>query len=316
MVSVRLATPDDAAAICEVYKSEVAQWVRVAPDGTKSPATYEELTDLERQAYGGAWMVPGALRTHLEDVLRSGQWPLVAEEGGMILGEMEVYVGPDPDLGRAAHIDILQVHRKEQRRGLGRALVEDGIRRAVEARCDSLTVNPEPAAVGFYAKFGLTEVAAREKDYSLLLDNLSGGIVRDTVQAPLASFEPLERLPLLLGRFQTSYATWVKGRWNLADPTHLRKEEGHIPSLNTYYRLRAFMRRESTAVLQAWSPEGSDVGEIVGCCARRAIAFGCDALTTTIDSRYVSQVEALGGTLGEEFVLLRLAIGNTRSSTR
>ncbi|MDE1821517.1 MAG: GNAT family N-acetyltransferase [Euryarchaeota archaeon] len=308
MVSIRPATPEDAEAISEIHRLEVVEWRQVRPDGSLVPSRYEDLTDRERLSYGGAWMVPSALRAHLEALLAAGQWTFVAEEDGRLLGEIEVYVGPDPDMGRTAHIDMLEVRKDEQRKGVGRRLVEEVRQRAVAQGCESLTVTPERTAVEFYVKCDLREVVAREKDFELPLGERLGAGQVESQLTHLTSFAPLEHRPLLLGRFQSSFATWLKGWKHLGDPTFLRHEEGWWPSEGTYYRLTQFMRREATAVLQAWVPGPQHLRGVLDSASVRAKQLGYDRITTTVDTRFLGMLEGLEGTVGDESVLLGLKL--------
>jgi ribosomal protein S18 acetylase RimI-like enzyme len=309
MVHVRLATEDDAVGICQVYLTDVVEWYRTLPDGSRISARYEDLSAFERYLHGGPWMDPESCSVHIRSVVDSGQWPLVAIEGNEVVGELELIVGPDPRWKKTAHIDVLTVHREFRGRGVGRALVGDGRRRAEEASCDWITTNPEETAIEFYRKCGLETVLARQQDFSLPVTIKGPGRVAAPVPAPLASFAPLERLDHILGRFQTSYADWIKWAWPLPGLTgRIRREEGAIPPLNAYYRLRQDSRREKTAELQAWAPDSSNLPELLRSCVCRAEHLGFDGVETTIDAGDLPRVSSLGGTWGKETMILGRAL--------
>ncbi|MGA7477018.1 MAG: GNAT family N-acetyltransferase [Thermoplasmata archaeon] len=262
-------------------------------------------------------MDPETCLVHVRSVLSSGQWPLVALEGNQIIGELEMIVGPDPRWKKTAHIDVLTVHREFRRRGVGRALVGDGRRRAEEAGCDLITTNPEETAIEFYRKCGLGTVLARQQDLRLPVTIKGPEKVAEPVPARLASFAPLERLDHVLGRFQTSYADWIKWEWPLPGLTgRIRREEGTIPSLNAYYRLYQNNRQEEVAELQAWAPDSSNLPELLRSCVYRAEHLGFDRIETTIDAGDLARVSGLGGTLGKETMILGDALEKTDPTDR
>jgi GNAT superfamily N-acetyltransferase len=306
MVTVRLATPDDATAIAQVFCSDVDKWFRWAPEGPGPQASYEELTQKDRWFNGGPWIDPGICRIHLEQALASGALPLVVQESGQILGEMEVIMGPDTVWGKVAHIDVLQVARGAQRKGMGRALVMAGLSRAIQSGCDLYTTNPAEAAVGFYAKCGMVNPIAGQREFTLPVDVSFSKDASKVVPGPIASFEPLRSMRLLFGRFQTSYAEWIKGQWSLAEmagfPVLL--EEGFVPDLSAYYRLAHWPPRTSSASLKGWVSDRTKLQELLITCAGRARDLGCDAIITTVGVNEAAHFENMYGTFGKESVLL------------
>ncbi len=305
MTYVRAATKRDAPGICQVYRSEVDSWYRTLPDGSQVPSKYEDLSLFERFLHGGPWMDLEGCSAHLRGVLASGQWPLVAIEGDRVVGEMEVVVGPDRRWGRTAHMDVLNVERGFQRKGAGRALVLDARRRAKDAGCVTLTTNPEATAVEFYRKCGLVNVLARQQELSLPVEVAGTEGTFEILPGPILSFAPLEPLDHVLGRFQTSFANWVRSQWSvpsLAD--RLQQEEGAIPSQRAYYRLCQSARRETSVSLYAWAPDASELPDLLRSCVRRAKALGYDTVETTVDSSDLARIAEVGGSLGRETMLL------------
>jgi len=301
MTNVRLATEQDAVGISEVYRSDVDAWYRMLPDGSRVPARYEELDLFGRFLHGGPWMDPEGCSAHLRGVLASGQWPLVAIEGDRVVGEMEVVVGPDMRWGKTAHIDALNVHREFRRKGAGRALMMDARRRAEEAGCEIITTNPEEAAVGFYHKCGLVDVVARQQELRLPSETQEVEEVPGLVTGPIRSFAPLEPLEHVLGRFQTSFADWVRWDWSVTGLTdHLRWEEGAMPSLGAYYRLGQSAMREKSVYLYAWAPDSARLPELLRACVHRANVLGYDTVETTVDGNDLPRVSGMGGSLGKE----------------
>jgi GNAT superfamily N-acetyltransferase len=305
MAYVRLATERDAPGICQVYRSEVDAWYRTLPDGSRVPSRYEELSLFERFLHGGPWMDPEGCSAHVRGVLASGQWPLIAIEGDGVVGEMEVVMGPDRRWGRTAHIDVLDVHRDFQRKGAGRALVFDARQRARDAGCGTLTTNPEATAVEFYRKCGLVNVLARQQELTLPVEAAGTEEAPELLPGPIRSFAPLEPLDHVLGRFQTSFANWIRSGWSVPGLTdRLKQEEGAVPSRRAYYRLCQSALRETSVSLYAWAPDASELPDLLRSCVRRARALGYDTVETTVDGSDLPRVAGMGGTLGRETMIL------------
>lgn len=302
---VRPATPGDAPQITRVHASDVEIWYRWKLDLTKVEAKREDLSPWERYMLGGWWLEEPLCRAHLEKFLQLGQWPLVAELDGRIIGEMEVIVGPDPGWGWTAHIDALVVERGFRHQGAGRALVEEGRRLALEAGCSSYTLCPEDTAVGFYRKCGLTDVWARQRDVRVPLGEGSALRPWDVRPGDLRSFTPLEGLPLRLGRFQTSYDEWIKGPLVLAEyQDRLLREEGSVPELGGYYRLRPDPRSPTNVFLNAWGPPEVKISDLLGALSSRARLLGYQTLLTTIDLGDLPLTSSWELSLGPESIIL------------
>jgi hypothetical protein len=251
-------------------------------------------------------MDPGSCRIHLEQVLGSKCWPLVVEENGQIKGEMEVVVGPDPVWGMVAHIDVLQVHREFQRKGMGKALVMDGLARAIQSGCDMYTTCPADSAVGFYAKCGLTNVIAGERELTLPVDLVSSKGASDVERCTLSTFDPLLSKRLLLGRYQTSFSEWLKGKWAVERDTGylVPVEEGFVASLGAYYRLSHWPPGPRSLGLKGWVSDSAKLPELIATVAQRVRELGSDTIITSVDVKELSKLENIGGTYGKESMLL------------
>ncbi len=93
---------------------------------------------------------------HINALLLDGQLPIVAELDGKIVGEAEVFLSEEPINGepkRIAHLDVIEVHPKFRRMGIGRALIEH-IDATLRGRIDFLTAQPSDKALEFYKKTG------------------------------------------------------------------------------------------------------------------------------------------------------------------
>lgn len=310
-MKVRTATPADGEAVSRVHVSTVDPWTVRDDAALRPPRPFVELTPFERFSLGGPWMDPGACGQHLARVLASGQWPLVVEDdSGRVVGEAEVIVGPDVHWGRTAHLDVMAVAREGQRKGYGSALVREARRRAEEAGCATLTTNPEPDAVEFYRRNGLHEVLARQREFSVPVPRGGAAASAALPAPPLSDFAELAPLDLLLGRFQTSYATWIKATWPVEGFTdRLRREEGTLLLRRTRYRLGQVARRTASASACLWADPATDLAEAARLLAERARELGYLTLETTVDPARASELAGLPGlSWGEESVLLGAAL--------
>jgi GNAT superfamily N-acetyltransferase len=153
---VRLARLDDAAAIVDVHLSHVPRWYRQIGN-EQHEVSYGDLTLDERFGFGGPWMSQETCAIHLNNLLLHRQMPLVAEENGRVVGEMELFVGREgPSYGKNCHIGLLYVHKEAQDRGIGRMMVERAVRHAEENRCDTITVASVQTCEEFYRKCGFS----------------------------------------------------------------------------------------------------------------------------------------------------------------
>jgi len=126
---VRAASAQDAAGIVGLQKAAnpYGDWYR-NPLQRLGPASYEDLTPLERYLHGGFGMDLSLFRRHLYELERRGFPVLVAEEGGRIVGECETWLDEEPEpFGRYA-----EVARLASGSPLNSAVERDLITRAAE----------------------------------------------------------------------------------------------------------------------------------------------------------------------------------------
>ena len=100
-----------------------------------------------------------ALRREADDLIS-----LVAEEEGEIVGQilfspMRMERSPDGErTPRLSGLGPMAVRPDHQRRGIGSALIREGIDRCREAGCDAIFVLGHP---GYYPRFGFVPASAR-----------------------------------------------------------------------------------------------------------------------------------------------------------
>ncbi len=202
-LTIRPATPEDAAAITAVHCSHIRVWRR---GGKGEPVPYEALSLYERWLHGGPWMSVETCAAHLRRWLGAGHLARVALRGDEGVGEAE-FVEDDepPPYGHVLHISLLYVHAAHLGRGAGRALVEAGGALARERGCVALTTQPEREAEPFYRRMGFEpwlwlrewQAPARE-----------GPLPADLCRADDAPYPARQGLALRVGRYQTGRHMW------------------------------------------------------------------------------------------------------------
>ncbi len=198
---LRPARLEDAPAITALHRS--------VDGGTISP----QASLLERWREGGPWMAVESCAVHLNHMLRTpGRYLLVADLEGQVIGEMEGYLTREAPPFDALHIALLYVHRRYQRMGVGRRLLEGAFGLARELGVGYVTTQPEREAENFYRRMGFSPWLTMWE----MQAEATGRSWR--WRRPLAEWEqPSERLALRIGRYQCGPQEWD----NLFPPIHL-----------------------------------------------------------------------------------------------
>jgi ribosomal protein S18 acetylase RimI-like enzyme len=257
---IRLARLDDAAAIAEVHLSHVPRWYRQI--GNKQhEVRYGDLTLDERCGFGGPWASVETCAIHLNNLLLRRQMPMVAEENGRIVGEMEMFVGREaPPYGKNCHIGLLYVRKDAQGRGIGRQMVGQAVKYAKEARCNTLTVASVLTCEEFYRKCGfafhdtVVEIEAATGDYLVDMSTMPAQVSIQTFTWGMS---------MKIGRLQSSaYHVFEMGDdFALPSETDYRHVKAFVsvndnPSLLSYICLPS-----GTAEVGAWS-KGAGMGDL------------------------------------------------------
>jgi hypothetical protein len=153
---IRLARLDDAAAITDVHRSHVSRWYRVIGN-EQHDMSYDDLTLDERFGFGGPWMSVETCAIHLNNLLLRRCLPMIAEQEGRVVAEMELFVGREgPRYGMNCHIGLLFVHPEYMGRGIGNKMVDRAVEMAKERNCDTLTVASDENHENFYRHCGFS----------------------------------------------------------------------------------------------------------------------------------------------------------------
>ncbi|WP_048149850.1 GNAT family N-acetyltransferase [Palaeococcus ferrophilus] len=261
-------------------------------------------TIFERYLRGGPWMSLETCSIHTNNLLLHGGLPVVALVEGETAGHAEFLMSEEPIHGvgtKLTHLDVLQVKEGFRGRGVGRALVEFGIRTGRQEGHELLTVTSEKSALGFYSRLGISEI-------------INIGVL---VGVKLKEIEPLEEAPRLrplgwgdvkgremtLGKFQSSYHHWftlfVDRIAGVDDRVHF--ESGELGG-SLYAMEGAYNGNVVTAY--AW---GGDVGRTISLLAGRARALGFDEMRTVVPIEALEEIP-FSYMAGERFVTLSLSL--------
>ncbi|ASJ02497.1 GNAT family acetyltransferase [Thermococcus profundus] len=246
----------------------------------------EELSGLsvrERYLRGGPWMSVETCSVHINALLLDGQYPIVAELDGRIVGEAEVFLSEEPikgEIKRIAHLDLIEVHPDFRGRGVGRALIEY-IERNFADRAELLTTQPSEEAAGFYKKLGFDRVLYENRLVEVETSRFNAGEVKTLEFFP---WEDVEDLEFVAGRFQSSYDMWFSSFRDLFAGVHELAEAGKIG--DSHYVLKPLPGRPGKASLFLWG-NLEDIPKAIG----RARELGFESVLTVLDE---GTADALG----------------------
>ena len=143
-MNVRSATAQDATGIVALHRSAnpFGEWFR-DPFQKLGRVPYEYLTPLERYLHGGFWMDLSLFRRHLHEYQTRGFPVIVAEDGGRIVGECEVWLDEEPaPFGRYAEVEMLETG-SPPRPDVERALVSRAAERVGKLGFPAIDMSPQ-----------------------------------------------------------------------------------------------------------------------------------------------------------------------------
>jgi len=261
-VRVRKATLDDIGGIVNVHCSDVEKWFKIVNEKNVK-AKYEELSVAERWAHGGPWMSIETCSILLNNILTHNQYSLVACYNGIIVGELELYIAEENSvLGKTAYIDVLVVHRKFRRKGIGKLLVEEAIKIAEENNCDTISVWPTQESIEFYRKCGIRDIAFKLINISVHLDTIKTLNSHINILKFPKEYEMIKDLILISPRIYSSYVAWSKISWDYALNDKIFHIKGLIKDLGIAFALEK-MWPEKTPRLYMWSLNLNNISQIL-----------------------------------------------------
>jgi GNAT superfamily N-acetyltransferase len=242
LVTVRLATLQDTAAICAIHCSDVPQWTRLTADGQLVATDYESLSLYERWQHGGAWLSLETCAVHLNRLLAGSGFPLVACVDGQVVAEAEVYESFEPPpFGHNLEISVINTHIAHQRRGYGKALIAYILQMARMMRCERVCVS-DADAQGFYEKLGFRHTLS---GYGVRFPTETGRILYQAVELTQRDPKQVKGWHMPFGRYRGSRQEWDKlfpQDWAAGIPELLNRATVHLQmTLSGGQRLIAFL---------------------------------------------------------------------------
>ncbi len=288
---IRLASLDDVRGIVGVYCSSIDKWYRIV-DGKRVEASYDELSVEERFAHGGPWMSIETCSVHLNYVLINNQYPIIALLNDIVVGELELYVGEEKGvLGKTAFIDVLEVHREHRRRGIGRKLVEKAKEIALEHGCNTISVWPDPQAIGFYERCGINNVA-----YNIIMVEIN---LREF--KPQTKHQVLDEIPreytwykdkyFVSPRILSSHTAWLKQQWIYAvELERIERIQGYIPSLQTVFIVENMWDDKWKGRVYIWIENPGNIGKALETIAWFSTKKGFNKLLLLLDENLFENI--------------------------
>jgi len=289
-ISIRMATLDDVKGIVDVHRSDVSKWYKIV-NGKRVEARYEELNVIERWMLGGPWMSIETCAIHINHLLTSGQYPLVAVVEDKIVGELELYIGKDKGpLGKTAFIDIMWVHKDYRGKGVGKSLVNKALEIARKNNCDTISVWPEKKAIAFYKKVGLDKVVYNITSVLLDLERYEETVsLHYSVDSFPQSFKILGEMYLITPRISSSYVIWVKKQCSYAIETSREcYEEGYIPDLDALYIIESLLSDGNKGKLVLWVYNTKNLSDVFKIMFSKAKAIGLKKLHLLVEEEIYS----------------------------
>ncbi len=247
MITVRLATLQDTAAISAIHRSDVAAWERIDADGNAAPTPYESLSIYERWLHGGPWLSLETCAVHLNRLLAGSGTPLVAEIDGQVLAEAELYESFEAaPFNHHLHIAVLYTHRDHTGKGLGSALLDYARRMASVMGCERLTVS-NPATPDFYAGHGFRKLASGER---LRMATQAGRAFYQVSELTERSAAQIRGWSMPLGRTGSSRSEWetlFPQDWAAGIPELLNVPMAHVKLTVAGQNAIAFLRESELA---------------------------------------------------------------------
>lgn len=286
-LDIRLATLDDVKGITDVHCSDIDEWFKIE-QGKKVAVPYDRLSIWERYEHGGPWMSIETCAIHLNYLLLAGQYPIVVEIKGRIIGELELYAGQEKGvLGKTAFIDILEVHKNFRRRGVGRKLVDFANKIAEEMDCETLSVWPDENAIPFYKKCGIDKKAFDIVHIVIELGRIRMTERTSNIEEISIRYERLTDLNFITPRHFSGYVVWLKSHWKYAGIPSKTYETGYINELNAAYIIESQWKSKTDARLILWLDTISMFPQVLTELCNKAKSLGFRKLHLSIAKKLI-----------------------------
>jgi len=254
---------------------------------------------------------------HINYLLTSGQYPLVAILNDKVVGELELYVGYEKGiLGKCGFIDVLEVHNDFRRRGIGRRLVYEAMKITESLGCDTIAVWPNPGAIGFYKRCGISDIAYRVVYVEVSIpSNISAVNPNELDLKDFPNNYDLIRDRIFVSpRIESSFTAWIKSRWDYAIEEEVMKSfESLVPNLNAAIIIESLWRDRSRAKVSLWLKSVDDLDSVIELIMKIAkyMEFKYIRLLTTKEIRHKYLTKYKCRVIDEYLVLYRRLSNST-----
>jgi len=262
-LKLRYASLEDAPEVCAIHLSHVDRWYRRL-DTEQYEVPYSALSLSERWGFGGPWMSVETCAIHLNNLLLRYQFPIVAQKGDGLVGEMELFSGNEgAPYGKNLHIGLLFVKKGSTGQGIGPALVDKAFQIAADQGRDTITVASGQANVGFYEQCGFERSATM-----IELEAVTRAYDIDVtpIKPPLNPWSFAEGMAMLIGRYQSSAFHLFEQFDTFAIPEFLNcTRERMFLNINGHPSMLAFVKYNTSpakADVYGWS-KGAEAIELV-----------------------------------------------------
>ena len=201
--------------------------------------------------------------------------------GEKVVGHAEWIVSDEPPpYGRHLYLGLLQVHPDYRGRGVGRALVEEGIRKANALSCPFVRTIPEEGSPGFYRKCGFS---ACSRVVTCTAAVRPASLPADWVRSRTVPHRAIGSLPMRIG--------WVQGSsahmWEICNrPARIVGDTTRYPCARrqdnmAFAQLRHLDGRVQTMAL-AWAPLDLDLEAPVSAAMALASSLPVEKIVLTV----------------------------------
>ena len=227
-------------------------------------ATLADVPAIQRVHAGcdDPWADPATCAIWVNHRILRGFFIDVAEANGEAVGHAEWIVSDEPaPFRRTFYLGLLEIRADHQRRGIGRAMVEHGLRRAGRAGYAAVRTVPEKTATGFYQALGFAP-CFHAHSYTVDLDSES--LPADWRRLRSVPRRAVGRIPMQWG--------WVQGSsahmWEICNrPVRAVGDKVACPCAGrsdgaAYVQLHCWAPGPQ-ALAVAWAPRDHDTAELL-----------------------------------------------------
>jgi ribosomal protein S18 acetylase RimI-like enzyme len=221
------------------------------------------IQDIHRHC-NDAWYNPEECHAWLQKRLESNFYIQAAQLGDKIVGHGELIIDDSPG-HRFLYLGMLQVDEDYRSMGIGRKMIDDAVRCAVENNCSEIVTIPdsENTSIIFYEKCGFKR-RRLIKSCTLATQNINGFHYKTDI-IPAIPQSVISEIPFVFGLAQAS----SRHMWEVCNRkpvTDDRKTPAMVIDGDSYVQLSYFAENDTgLALLWSRSPSKDDIKSILIC---------------------------------------------------